>query len=140
MADRQLDVRYFPYKVTVPAGTLIAAPQTSTLLIQHGIAKGMQLQIPSGHVGLTGFSLTLAGTPIVPWGPPGNYVVAEDDIIDFDIGIEVDVQLRAVCYNIDIYDHSFYFRVALQPLSAPGTGNAAAGLTAPRPIRPNTSS
>jgi hypothetical protein len=134
LADRQLDVRYFPYKVTVPAGTLRTNPATFQLKIEHGYAIDMELQIPSGHVGLTGWSINLAGTPLVPWGPPGNFVVAEDDRINFILGIEVDVQLTAVCYNEGIFDHSFYFRIALQLLGAPTLGNASQGRITPRSI------
>jgi hypothetical protein len=134
VAGRQSDVRYYPYQVTIPAGTDPFAPQTDDLPIAHGIARDVRLQIPSGHMGLTGWSLTLAGTTILPWGDQGVYIIADDDIIDFDLGLEVDIQLASVCYNLDVYDHTFYFRVAVLPIfaaapAAPVDGLAAVGAT-----------
>lgn len=118
MAGRQLDVRHFEYRVVVPFLTPSTSPFFAPLAIDAGEMIAMELQVPSGHVGLTGFSLELAGTTIVPWGGTGGFIVADDAYLQFALGIEVDIQLAAVCYNADVFDHAFYFRIHLRDTAA----------------------
>lgn len=126
MPDRVVATRYFQYKTTIPPGTTDPTnPQRDTVAIPHGTLLTVLLQVPSGHVGLTGFSLWLAGTQIVPWEGELDYIVAEDQTFVFDVNVEVDVQLETVCYNADIWDHSFYWRAALRYIDNPGAGAPA---------------
>lgn len=133
MAGRQLDVRHFEYRVTVPFLTPAPPGFVVPLTIDAGVMTKMELQVPSGHVGLTGFSLQLAGTTIVPWGGSGGFIVADDAYLEFELGIEVDIQLAAVCYNADVFDHAFYFRIHLRdtPAYTPpaGVARTPSGLT-----------
>jgi hypothetical protein len=133
VAERTIDTRYFQFKVTIPPFTTTpSTPQVNPVDIQHGIFLGMELQVPSGHVGLTGFSMRLAGTPIVPWAVGLDYIVAEDDRIPLDVNIEVDVGgLVTACYNLDIYEHSFYYRIALRYINNPAAAGAPVPLLLP---------
>lgn len=133
MTARQVDLRYYPFQVTVPAGTLSAAGFAVDLEIAHGIAQSCHLDIPTGHAGLTGWQLALAGTVILPFHSPDTFVVAEDTHLDFVLGIEVDVQLQMLGYNTDVYDHTFYFRVALATIATPTLAPAP---VAARPLPP----
>lgn len=144
MPERQLAAREFQYRVTIPPGTPSFAPQLDTLLIDSGVMLSCELQVPSGHVGLTGFSLVLAGTTIVPWAQGLQFIVAEDARLTIPLGIEVDIGLQTACYNTDVFEHSFYLRIALadyppRPVELENPGPArvtAAGLgtfTVPAP-------
>lgn len=119
MAGRQLAAQYAPANVTTPPGTTAAAPQTTPVFIGDVQLVTVQLRIPPGHSGLTGISVQLASQSLLPWGPAGSWVVGDDDLLQFDVGMEVDAGLTVVTYNTGKYPHTHYLRFVWQPLDQP---------------------
>lgn len=110
--------RYSPLDVTVPAGTAIAAPQMSDPALGDVWLYKVQVRIPSGHAGFTGFYVANNATPIVPWAPNAAWVNGDNDYFEFDVNDEVSAGLAVATYNTDVIDHTFYFRFVNVPISA----------------------
>lgn len=95
----------------VPAGTLPGSPFSQVMQLPSGIMQEVQLIIPPGHAGLTGFQMSVAGTPIIPYG--GNpFIVGDDYQHSWEIGQEIEPsQVLLTGYNRDVFTHTFYVRV-----------------------------
>lgn len=111
MPDRTINPRYVPQTVTVPANTAIASPTSTPTALGHCILDAVSVFIPSGHAGLTGLAIQLAGVHVVPFGDNTAYVLGNDSTDEFDLGVEVDTGLNVITYNIDAaFPHTFYLR------------------------------
>lgn len=109
--------RYVPVNVTVPPGTLSTAPTTLKPGIGDVWLYEVDIRIPSGHAGLTGFYVANAGVGIVPWANPPQWVNGDNDYFTFEVSEEVDTGLSIVTYNTDVLAHTFYFRFVCVPIS-----------------------
>lgn len=98
------------FSVSVPAGTASSAPQLTALTIDPGEVERVEIFVPSGHAGLTGFALDLGQQQIIPYDG-ATFIVADSDTISWPMakyGNSGQWRLRA--YNTDVYAHSFYIR------------------------------
>lgn len=129
MADRVVDPVYIAVRVPTAPGTLQATPQVTAIDLPHGNLLSLDLTIPPGHLGFTGFSLRLASATILPYSNPASFIVGDDLQETFLIGIEVDTGVRVVTYNIGQYSHAFYLRFLVQQ-NPPSTSVPQATLTA----------
>jgi hypothetical protein len=86
--------------------------------LPHGQLEAVDLTIPPGHLGMTGFSLRLASVTILPYSNPGQFIVGDNLQETFLIGVEIDTGVRVVTYNTGQFLHAFYlrFRIRLNPI------------------------
>ena len=103
--------RYFAQRLTVPAGTLATAPLVIPTPVDDLIMVAIDLRIPDGHIGLTGFAVEYAGRRIVPWGGATDWIQGNNDELTFSVNFEVGSEVVFVLYNEGVFDHSFYTRV-----------------------------
>lgn len=109
MADR---VEQFT--VTVSAGTPIAAPQETALKLTPADVERVDIYIPAGHAGLTGFRLAVAHSPILP-ANTGAYIVGEDERLTYPLEDFPDSgQWSIFAYNLDVFPHAFYLTFLLK--------------------------
>lgn len=124
--------RYVPLIVTVPAGTAKAAPQSTAAPVSNVVLNRVELRIPPGHGGLTGFSLQWNGVSIVPFASPAQFIVGDDDDLTFDINEQIGGGLVVVAFNTDaVLPHSFHLRFDVTPFAL--AASAPAGVV-PVPI------
>lgn len=116
MPGRSVTRQLHTCRLTVPAGTTAAAPATAVCDVGHVELSEVEVVVPSGHVGLTGFALAYANQRIVPWAGDLGWLVADDDKVTVPVGIEVSAPVVLQGYNLDAYDHSFYVRLTVDVL------------------------
>lgn len=114
--SRVIRDRYFAQRLVVPAGTIRTAPLSIPYAVDDLILARCDLQIPDGHVGLTGFAINFAGRRIVPWGDVDTWIQGNNDELNFHINFEVGTELVFVLYNEGAYDHAFYTRLQFKYL------------------------
>lgn len=115
------------FEVLVPAGTLQAAPQTTTLAMPARIVERLEVRIPPGPNGSVGWAFTSGGARVFPF-LPGSWVVANDETIPVPVEGAPEAgawQLQA--YNTGRWDHTLYVRAWLRS----PVGRAAPALIAP---------
>lgn len=130
--------RVYEGDLTVPAGTLQAAPVLAVVPFPDGRIRKVTIVVPPGHAGLTGLQVRLAGTPIVPYGG-APWLVADHYTDSWEVDQDAAAgQLALAGFNTDVYPHTFYTRILWeQPPPPPAvtaqlatTGAQPAGLTA----------
>lgn len=110
--------------VTVPAGTLQAAPLTTALPFQPGHVVELEIIIPPGPSGLMGFQILHSGVPVLP-KKASEFVITDDEKIrwplsNFPTGDKWSVR----AFNTDVYNHTIFLRFLvdeLAPSPSPGT-------------------
>lgn len=116
MPGRHLSTRYVPQTVTVAAGVTTAAPTSAIVQLGNVTLDEIQLQIPRGHVGLTGIAFEYAGVRLVPWGGAQDWVrgdnLTERFLVDFTMGGPLTVKT----FNGDVFAHTFYVRFRVTDL------------------------
>lgn len=112
--QRVVDPAYTPFTITTPKGTAIAAPQSTALNVPVGQLLEVELQIPPGHHGTTGFRLQLAGSAILPFSNPPAWILGDNYQRVFALDVEVGGGLVAVTYNVGNYDHTHYLRALVR--------------------------
>lgn len=131
MAARTVDPIYIARRILTPAGTLQTSPLITIQVLPRGTLEAVDLTIPPGHRGFTGFSLRLAGTTILPFSNPAAFIVADDLQETFVLGVEIDTGVTVQTYNIGQYPHAFYLRYRIRQVPV------AAGVPAATIIPPN---
>lgn len=124
MAGRQPDYRYVPFDVTIPKATVIASPQITDVSSGDVGLLEVQCLVPPGPSGAVGWQLRLAGGVILPWQNTSTWIVADGQLLTFDVGLEVDSGLQVAAYNIGTFDHTLRFRLKVQDLV---TGQVSSG-------------
>ena len=98
------------FDIPVPKGTPIAAPIIVQTAFPHGELVGIEVKIPDGHNGLTGFRLLLAGGQAIP-ATAGAWITGNDDELDWNtIGYPNSGAWSVQAYNLDSFDHVFHVR------------------------------
>lgn len=105
--------------VEIPANTPAASPAEATALLNRGVVTGVQVQIPSGCMGLARAQIWRGASQIWP-STPGAYFSGDGDVIrwfdDYEMADEpLFFTIRA--WNIDdTYSHTLTFRFELVSL------------------------
>lgn len=130
--------RIYEGDLTVPAGTPVAAPVSLAVPVDLGTLRRVTLEVPTGHAGLTGWMLLIAGTPVIPYA--GNtWLVADGYTDSWELDQDINQgQVTVKGYNTDIYAHTFYARLLIDRYTPPPavlitsteTGGPAADLAA----------
>lgn len=116
MTSRTVDPIYVPLTVLCPKGTTAAAPLITAVPVEHGILEEVRLQIPPGHVGVTGIRFLLSGQQFLPWSNTVSWIIGDDRRDPFEVGVEVDNKLTVATFNLGNYDHSFLLLFKLRQM------------------------
>ncbi len=114
------------FNVTVPLGTAVATPTTTAWNLGPVIVEELEVMIPRGHAGLTGVHVDYQGVALLPWGQPATFLIANDETISVPVDLEIGAPLSVVAYNVDSFDHTFYWRAIVNVFLDGGDGAAAA--------------
>lgn len=97
--------------VTVPAGTAIAAPQTTALALRDATLERIEVKVPPGPSGLVGFALLHSGQQVIPFRV-GDWIIADDETLDWTVeSYPTGNKWSVRAYNLDIYPHTLYLRL-----------------------------
>jgi hypothetical protein len=116
--NRTLDPIYWPLTVVTPPGTLPTAVLATNVGQPHGWLEQIDLQIPSGHAGVTGIRVVLNGIALLPYATPSQWIIGDDLHEVFDVPIEVDTGLRVNTYNTGQFPHTHLMRFKIRQLPA----------------------
>lgn len=111
MSDLSLSAHYFPVTVTTPAGTLRGSPQQTAVQVGSTLLTEVNVLMPAGHAGQTGFALQYSGQVIVPFGGTDSWIRGNDEDAQFEVSFPVGSGLLIVTYNEGRFDHSHYVRL-----------------------------
>lgn len=119
----------FAFAVTVPAGTLQAAPQRSELAMPPREVQVVEVRVPPGPRGQLGFALAMAHVAILP-SNPGQFFIMDDDRVSWPLQDQnTSGAWQLLAYNTGLVDHTIYLRFLTQL-------PAAAGPLTPAPLIP----
>lgn len=107
-----LSTYVWPVSVTTPLQTLSSAPLVTSPMIGSIWIDSIEIRIPPGHRGNTGIYVANSGAPIVPYSQSPQFVIANDELLKWDVGVEVDTGLQIVTFNNDYFAHEHYVRIA----------------------------
>lgn len=100
----------YRFAVTIPAGTLQAAPQVSALPMPARVVEKIVVVVPPGPRGQVGFQLASGGLQIVPVNA-GQFVVADDEKIEWMLtGLLQSGAWQLIAYNAGTNPHTLELR------------------------------
>lgn len=106
--------RIYKITFTVPAHTPQSVPFTLPWVTEDARVIDIELIIPPGHNGLTGFRIMKGDVPLIPF-TAGTFIVANNYTRTFAIGEYIptqDVKLQG--FNTGNLPHSFYLHMAVE--------------------------
>jgi hypothetical protein len=103
--------------LSVPANTTTANPTRLNVSLGWVFLHEVEVMVPPGHNGHSGFCVVSNGLGIVPYTNPATYVIANAETIHFDVDNEQDAFLTVQGYNLDQWTHNFYFRFFYTPIT-----------------------
>lgn len=110
-------VRHFA--VTVPAGTLQAAPQVTEITVPVMRLLAVDWHLPPGCVGLVGFLLSMGGIPVQPL-PTGTFVVGDNRYGHWTLEDAPDSGAWEVtAFNLGLNPHTIQVDLHLEPIIRP---------------------
>lgn len=102
--------------IEVAANTSAGSPQEETLKLTAGVIHELKLEIPPGHVGLTGISFWIAGHPVFP-STAGQWFKGDNRELRFREWYKIKTSLNKMtikAYNTDdTYAHTFYYEIGV---------------------------
>lgn len=104
-----LDPLYEPFTITTPAGTTRAAPLLTALNTLNRYVRRVQLVIPYGHNGQTGFSIRKGNVTVLPW--LSDFIVGNDETLNFELPIEGGNDLKVASFNTGTFSHQHFLRL-----------------------------
>jgi hypothetical protein len=123
--------RVYEITFTVPAGTLPAAPFSQTWKTEDAVIADIELIVPSGHNGVTGFRVMKGDVQLLPFSR-GTFLIANNYSRVFPIGTYIPTgDLKLQGYNQGVNPHSFYVRMTVTDYTPPVSsdiGNASQAL------------
>lgn len=108
------------FTVTVPAGTAIATPQVTNLIMPSRVVREVEVVVPPGPRGEVGFALGAAGVAVIPINA-GAWLVTNDEVIRWPLEGFWDSgswQIRA--YNTGRYVHTLEVRFLVDLVGGAG--------------------
>lgn len=122
------DIRAFA--ITVPPGTLKAAPQVTKLSMPSRVVTEVRVRVPPGPRGEVGWALGAAGQPVLPFDA-GSWMVADDQEVTWPLDVAIDGSAwQFFAYSTGAYSHTLYvtFLLVLPRTAAFGAAGAASSL------------
>lgn len=115
--------RFELFDVTVPAGTAKASAVETDTVFNDGTVTSVEIVIPDGHSGLTGLAILQAHQQVIPW-TAGAFIVGNAEVIRWETAGFIDNGAWSVlCYNTDVFAHTFHIRYLVNENSAAGPGS-----------------
>lgn len=109
--------------ITVPAGTLAAAPQTTALTLRDAVLERIEVRIPPGPSGLVGFAFLHSGQQVIPF-IEGQWIITDDESLDWAVeNYPTGNKWSIRAYNTDVYEHSLYLRLHFREIVRPASGS-----------------
>lgn len=112
------------FTATFPPFTPIAAPVTVDTPLGNSIVTGIEIMVPAGQNGLTGFRLTTGGAQMIP-SNVGGWIIASGETLSWSLTRQITTGAWQVTgYNMGQYDHTIYLRFLTDQLAdatAPAT-------------------
>lgn len=109
----------YRFAVTVPAGTLQAAPQTTPLAMPERVVSRVRARVPPGPHGLVGFQLASGGLQMLPINQ-GAFVVTDDEKLSWDLdGYITSGAWQCIAYNTGTFPHTIEFIFETDPVPLP---------------------
>lgn len=103
------------YTVTIPAGTALASPQVTALVMPARTVRSILWRVPPGPRGLMGFQVGASGVQVIPWNT-GEWIVADDESDELPLeGQITSGAWQCIGYNTGRYDHAVYLTFYLDP-------------------------
>ncbi len=114
-------IRVLPFTVTIPAGTLPAAPYTQDLDLANWVIEQIVLEVPPGPAGLMGFQVYNNGVAWLPYG--GDQWLVWDDVQQsWPLTDQPNASGWAIVgYNAGFYDHSVTVRMHVDTPGSPAS-------------------
>lgn len=111
MAER-VDIK----TITVPAGTTIAAPQSTVLGFREGDVERVEIRIPPGPSGLMGVALARSGRKMLPKNA-SEWLITDNEPVIWPLeGYGTSASWSVLAYNLDIFTHTFQVRMLFKEL------------------------
>lgn len=111
--------QYWPLSPTIPANTPLATPVITPWPIVQGHLKQIQVRVPAGHAGFTGFRIVYQSQQIFPWSND-DWWVGDNDVISAQWGDEIMATgLQFQAYNADTGPHTFWCLAEVWPTVEP---------------------
>lgn len=129
MPARAVSPRYLPYVLDVAANTFHGAPLETPIELPVLHLQRVELTVPSGHLGFTGFGIDVSGERILPFGSSSDWIVADDARLSFDFDLEVSGKMVLSAFNQDVaYRHKFYVRLLVAEFPLPASSGPATAM------------
>jgi hypothetical protein len=110
--------RLYTTQFIIPAATPINVPFSQPQLLDDAQLDQVDITIPPGHAGLTGFRILWSTGQIIPY-VTGTWVTGDDEEIHVKYGSEITQSgLVLVGYNTDVFTHSFLLRWHVSDLTS----------------------
>lgn len=101
------------YTLTVPTGTLPAAPFTLDVSFPPRNVDAVQVIVPPGPSGLVGWRILNSRVPVIPYGSD-PWIITAGEIITWPLSGQITSgSWQVQGYNTGTVDHSVYFRFLL---------------------------
>lgn len=113
MSGSTLSQRTISTSLTVPSGTLSSAPVTANLQLGFVRLVELEVRIPAGHLGFTGFAIDHADVRLVPWNDPSQWLVGDNDLLRYPLDIDAPRVLVMKGFNTGTFSHAFYLRFSV---------------------------
>lgn len=122
-------LRVYQFTVTIPAGTLKTAPQTTSLDIDGWDLETLDLEVPPGPAGLMGFYVANNGVQWIPQGA-GEWLVWDDVSKSWPLIEQPNASgWEIVGYNLGDYDHDVIVRMHVNLPAGQQAGSAPPAIT-----------
>lgn len=127
MPEGRPEFRHIRRNYAVPANTAQASPQVTAEDLGQLVLETVQVIVPSGHAGLTGWQLVWQERTLVPWGETARFVVADGVPLDFPVDLVVTAPLQVRAFNTDEeFSHTFYVSYRVHDLIPVAAGDVLA--------------
>ena len=107
-----MGTRVFERRISTPASTAQASPQSTAWPIPQGTLLEVTVIIADGHAGLTGVALQYSGEHIFPF-EADSWIEGNDESLDYPLDFEVGgAAVDVLTYNTDdTYSHDHILRI-----------------------------
>jgi hypothetical protein len=115
----------YAFSVTIPAGTLQAAPVIISIGIPPRIVNQIDVVVPPGPSGLMGFQIGMVGQQIIPRNC-NAWIITDGEKISWPVQNQNDSGAwQVIGYNTDIYDHTIQVKLLVDLAVTADTGPAS---------------
>lgn len=111
---------FYVFPIAIPANTPETAKQITTLQLTRGTIKRVNIEFPSGHVGLTHIHINRGLYQVWPSNPDADCSSSNETIIwveEYKLDTPPYAFVAYTWNDDDTYDHTITVRLELEPLA-----------------------